>query len=275
MTCFHPIEVPKKGYVDLKQTVACGRCIGCRRDKQQDWASRLLHEAKRWLFKKFLTLTYDDEHLPANKSLQTRDVQLWQKRLRKARTGEAMKFFTVGEYGDRGARPHYHSIVYGLQVPDQRKHSKSGEHDLFRSDEMDKIWGLGHVWVGSVTAESCAYVAQYVVKKINGSKAAEHYGERKPEFAIMSRRPAIGREHYNEFKNEFFPADFVVIAGKKRRMPRYYAELFKKENPEDFDRIKARRLARAKLRKADSTPERLAAREEVAAARMKLKASKL
>ena len=275
MTCFRPIEVPVRGFIDLKQKVACGRCIGCRRDKQEDWATRLVHESKGWLFKKFLTMTYDDAHLPSNESLQVRDAQLWQKRLRKARADDKLKFFTVGEYGDKRERPHYHSIVFGLVVPDQRKHSKSGEHDLFVSDEMDKIWGLGHVFVGSVTPQSCAYVAQYVVKKITGVKAASHYGDRKPEFAIMSRRPAIGRTHFEDFKADFFPADYVVIAGKKRKMPSYYSDLLKKLFPDEFERIRAKRLEAAKDRKADSTPDRLAVREEVAQARAKLFSGKL
>lgn len=275
VTCFRPIEVPVKGFVDLRQKVACGRCIGCRRDKQQDWASRLVHESKRWVHKKFLTLTYDDSHLPGDGSLVVRDPQLWQKRLRFARKGQTLKFFTVGEYGDRFKRPHYHSIVFGLAVPDERKHSKSGDHDLCRSDEMDKIWGLGHVFVGTVTAQSCAYVAQYAVKKITGTKAGGHYEGRTPEFAVMSKRPAIGRGFYEEFKTDLFPSDYIVIAGKKRKMPAYYSDLFKKQYPEEFERIRAKRLEAAKARKGDSTPERLRVREEVAEARAKLFSGKL
>ena len=44
--------------------VPCGLCIECRRDWQNDWNFRLSQEVKRSKVPIFLTLTYDDEHLP-------------------------------------------------------------------------------------------------------------------------------------------------------------------------------------------------------------------
>lgn len=45
----------------------------------------------------FLTLTYDNNHIPYNYSLNRRYVQLYLKRLRK--TGLKFKYLCAGEYG--------------------------------------------------------------------------------------------------------------------------------------------------------------------------------
>jgi hypothetical protein len=50
------------------------------------------------------------------------------------------------------------------------KKQKSG--DLFTSDMLTKCWGMGHCLVGDLTFESAAYVARYVVKKINGQQTS-------------------------------------------------------------------------------------------------------
>lgn len=281
MPCFHPIEVPKKGFVDLKVKVPCGRCIGCRLDRKYDWALRLMDEAQGHLFKYFVTLTYDDVHLPRSGSLRKRHAQLWQKRLRFARPDDKIRFFTVGEYGKRTKRPHYHSIIFGTDFPDKRPHSKSGEHQLYVSDELDAIWGMGHCYIGNVTKDSAAYVAGYVVDKINGEAALQHYSRLdpltgevvsvEPEFALMSRRPGIGAAWYEQFKDDVFPSDTKVVKGKPGPVPRYYADKLKKEQPEVHKAVKAQRVERLRERRGDNTPARLKVREEVAVARLGLK----
>lgn len=281
MPCFYPVEVPKKGYVDLKVTVACGRCLGCRLDKRRDWMVRLLDESKLHLWKWFLTLTYSDDQLPRNGSLVKRHAQLWQKRLRKAHSQDHIRFFTVGEYGETTKRPHYHSIVFGTDFPDKRKHSRSGEHQLFVSDELDGLWGRGHCYIGTVTQSSCEYVSGYVTKKITGNMAESHYSRLdpltgeivkiEPEFAIMSRRPGIGAGWYEQFKGDVFPSDSKVIKGKPGPVPDYYAEKLKAEDPAVHEAVKAKRRLQLRKRRSDMTPERLKVREEVAKGRLDLR----
>jgi hypothetical protein len=281
MPCFKPIDVPKKGYIDLRVQVPCGRCLGCRLDKRRDWANRLLDEAKFHIYRWFLTLTYSDDHLPANGSLVLRHAQLWQKRMRKARPDDTLRFFTVGEYGKQTKRAHYHSIMFGADFPDKRRHSKSGDHELFVSEELNKLWGMGHCYIGTVTASSCEYVAGYVVDKINGQAAKQHYSrldpltgeivEIQPEFAIMSRRPGIGAAWYEQFKDDVFPSDTKVSKGKPGPVPRYYTDKLKDESAAMYEAVKGKRMEQLRKRRADNTPERLAAREEVARARLNLR----
>lgn len=285
MTCFSPIDVPKKGYVDLRVKVACGRCLGCRIERRDQWMQRLLHESKLHLYKWFATLTYSDDKLPRHGSLVKRHVQLWQKRVRKARPGDKVRFFSVGEYGKTTRRAHYHSLVFGTDFPDKRKHSEKDGNVLYCSEEFDRLWGHGHCSLGSVTPESCAYVAGYVVDKINGQMAEAHYSRLdavtgevvriEPEFAVMSLKPGIGAGWYERYKDDFFPSDVSVVRGKPRPVPDYYTDKLKADNPQMHDDIKARRLAQAQKRRADSTPARLAVRQEVAAARLALRSGKI
>lgn len=147
----------------------------CRIDRRRVWVHRMCLEALCHPESAFVTLTYDQEHLPHAGSLIPRDLQLWLKRLRK-QVGP-VRFFGVGEYGDQTWRPHYHAAVFGIG---------RGHSDLVR-----ETWGQGHTLVGDLTLHSASYVAGYVTKKMTG-KDDERLGGRHPEFARMSLRPGIG-----------------------------------------------------------------------------------
>ena len=65
-------------------TVSCKQCAGCRLNRSKDWAIRCCHEAELYgLDNCFITLTYNDEHLPAYGTLNKPDFQKFMKRLRK------------------------------------------------------------------------------------------------------------------------------------------------------------------------------------------------
>lgn len=76
----------------------------------------------------------------------------------------------------------------------------------------------------------------------------------------MSRRPGIGSEWYDRYSCDAFPSDFLVVDGSKRPVPRYYTNKLEEEAKKA---IKDKRKARAEENSANSTPERLAVREEV------------
>lgn len=285
MPCFHPVEVPKKGFVDLRVTVACGRCSGCRVDRARDWQVRLVHESKLHHSSVFATFTYSPEFEPLDGSLVERDMQLFIKRLRKARPGQRISYFYAAEYGDQTLRPHYHAIIFGVDFPDRVKHSGTDAHTLYRSEELSRLWGKGFASFGSVTADSCRYVADYVFKKFSGDLADARYSrvdpatggiyQVTPEFGRMSRRPAIGLAFFEKFRSDFFPSDVSIVNGSERPVPRAYTVKLEEHDPELHQAIKAKRVADARARKEDSTPERLAVREEVLLAKRGLRRRKL
>lgn len=157
----------------------CGQCLPCRINKQREWVARLQLELATAPAAAFVTLTYDDEHLPEGEELQKRDVQLWLKRLRKITEPRKIRYFLVGEYGEEFGRPHYHAILFGV--------SGVESHLLVNS------WTLGFVHVGTVGPGALSYVCGYVLKKM--TKASNPLLEgRPPEFTLMSRKPGIGAD---------------------------------------------------------------------------------
>ena len=92
--------------------VACGRCAPCRAGKVREWAHRIELEASLHEVNCFLTLTYDDEHLPEGNTLEPSHLTLFIKRLRERFRPNAIRYFACGEYGDRSERPHYHLVVF-------------------------------------------------------------------------------------------------------------------------------------------------------------------
>lgn len=238
------------------------------------WALRCVHEAQMHERNCFVTLTYSEKCLPEDHSLDLRDWQLFRKRLREA-VGP-FRFFQAGEYGSKTYRPHYHAILFGLDFHEDRVllQVKNGRK-LWTSPLLEAKWGKGHVSLGEVTPESCAYVTKYCVKKQRSlhsrlervdSETGEVWSVR-PEFVSMSRRPGLGASWFAQFGGDVFPTDECVSNGRRYRPPRYYDG---KLSAEALEAIKAKRRDRAKARAADGTPERLAVRERVAEARLRV-----
>lgn len=247
----------------------CGQCVGCRLERSRQWAVRCLHEASLHEDNCFVTLTYSEENIPDDGSLDKRHWQLFAKRLRK-RLG-SFRFFHCGEYGERLARPHYHACLFGLNFPDRKYYKDVGaKARLDTSDLLDDIWGLGFCTVGDVTFESAAYVARYVMKKVTGKEADSHYDGLQPEYVTMSRRPGIASDWFRKWSNEVYPSDEVIVRGHPCRPPRFYDNLLEAGEPSVFDAVKRKRVAEIGDHAEDLTPERLKVREACTKARVGL-----
>lgn len=249
----------------------------------RQWAVRIAHEASLYESNVFLTLTYRDEDLPAHDSLCLRDWQLFMKRLRK-RSGANIRFFHCGEYGETTHRPHYHAILFNYDFSDRKflKQTATG-FAIDTSADLDEIWQKGDCYIGSVTFESAAYCARYVMKKLTGQRKSE-YGNREPEYATQSRRPGIGKPWLDKWNTDVFPNDFVILDGVKQRVPGYYDDLVKStESPNGFwttdktgypiwmphlrrteSELRKGKRTRSALKHSDNnTPERMVVREEL------------
>ena len=91
-------------------TPPCGVCLGCRIDRAEDWAIRASHEATMCRLdgtgSAFLTLTFDNDHLPSDNSIRVETFQKFVRDLRyavKADTGKhvVVRYLGCGEYGGR------------------------------------------------------------------------------------------------------------------------------------------------------------------------------
>lgn len=243
-----------------------------------------MHEAQMHPENSFVTLTFDDEHIPANYSVSVRDVQLFNKRLRKS-LPQKIRFFACGEYGDLTLRPHYHLLIFNHSFPDRKLHAVRDGNRYYKSDALNALWPYGQLnEVTDVTYKSAAYVARYNLKKVNGDRADDHYTRVSPidgnvyrvapEFLIMSRRPGIGSTWFDKFGNDAFPSDFLIFEGRKHKPPKFYLDRL----PEGHalvptrevtqHKIKRARVSHARKHRSDSTRERLAVREAVQQARL-------
>lgn len=262
------------GWLDKPVNLPCGGCIGCRLERSRQWAIRCMHEADLHIDNSFITLTYDPEHLPFDGSLDKRHYQTFMKRLRK-NTGAKIRYYHCGEYGEKNKRPHYHSILFGYDFKDKEPWKKINGQQLYTSEFLSRTWGKGFVTIGNVTFESAAYVARYIMKKVNNELAEKtlHYfdidfdtGEAKPllpEYTTMSRRPGIGHDWYQKFKTDVFPSDQVIVKGKAIKPPKYYLDIYQREEPGNHSNIKRKRLRHAQANADDQTAERLFVRETV------------
>lgn len=190
----------KKPHILGGVAFGCGQCLPCRVKRQRQWAHRIELEAIKSRDNSFVTLTYDDDHLPTVEmkdgriagNLVPKDLQDWLKRLRSVLSPLRLRFFAVGEYGSRSYRPHYHAILFGFpscsNVQTRVDHT-NGRADAIRCCSscrvIQRTWPHGLIQLGQVNAQSTAYIARYTVKKLTGNMEALYNG-RTPEFARMS-----------------------------------------------------------------------------------------
>lgn len=237
MQCHCPFIVKDKIKGDIP--VPCGRCYACVMRRISGWHFRLSNELKYAKTATFLTLTYNDDFLPASvdgeMTLHKPDLQNFFKRLRyyqDKNQKNAIRYYAVGEYGSKTDRPHYHAILF------------NADYDMcvnaWRSDERILVWrnkkgvltpgykkvsrSLGNAFFGDVTDQSIGYVTGYIQKSFY--KTWED--SRQPPFACMSKylginylSPSVYRWHKEDLTNRMY----VNYDGKKLAMPRYFKNL--------------------------------------------------
>ncbi|WNK14034.1 MAG: replication initiator protein [Microvirus sp.] len=271
-------------------TLPCGKCTGCRLDHAQEWAVRSIHESRMHKENCFITLTFDNEHLPEDYSVHVRTWQLFMKKLRK-KFGSKIRFYACGEYGDLNKRPHYHALIFNHDFHDKKYYQTTPQENiLYTSQTLTDLWSYGFATTGNIDYQSAGYCTRYNMKKINGGIAADHYWREhpltkqmvsvQPEFATQSRRPGLGQKFFEQHKAEIFPADYIVIEGRKLPVPRYYlnqlteeerTKILKRRNPVgvEVDAASGRVLLVDKTEsRANKTSERLRSREAVQKARI-------
>lgn len=245
-----------------------------------------MHEAQLHQENAFLTLTYDEAHLPPGRSLYYRHYQLFQKRLRRANPKKKIRFYMCGEYGEQFDRPHYHSCLFGHDFPDKVYHAKTGSGSkIYTSAQLSALWPHGFSSIGSVNFESAAYVARYITKKITGDLAPSHYRyidaetgettERTPEFNHMSLKPGIGANWLKKYRSDVYPSGEVVMNGRTMRAPRYYDRDYKNHDQLAYEQLQYGRHLETIAHAADNTYDRLKAKEIVTTARMGLNQRKI
>jgi hypothetical protein len=232
--------------------VACGQCMECRIKKSREWSTRMILESKMHTQNCFITLTYNDENRPPNKSLTKEHIVKFLKKYRKSIEPLKLRFYATGEYGETTQREHYHACIFGHKPTDLVAYKRNKQGDmLYRSPSLEKLWKYGYVSVGEFNSTTAEYCAKYVTKAILGLDAEDAYSyveestgeiiKREPPYQTMSSKPGLGATFYKKYKTDLYPQDQVIIDGKPRNIPEYFDGLLKKEDPELLQRLKAKR----------------------------------
>lgn len=238
-------EGQKQGLNELK--LPCGKCPECQKSYYTDWATRGSRELQRWNTSVFITLTYSDDHLPPSGSLDKKAIQDFIKRVKKHFASckqNPIRQSYCGEYGTKTRRPHYHAILYNCDFNDRVPHYTSDQgHQVYTSKILSKLWPLGHVEFGYAEPGSIAYLYKYILKKKSRKEKKKPLELIMPdgeirlvahEFIESSRNPGIGA-HMRD--SQSIKKGFLSVDGVKKKLPKYYLEHLKKNDPHTYEKI--------------------------------------
>lgn len=182
------------------------------RDKQQEWCFRIDQEIKFCDIAYFVTLTYEDENLiwaDDEPCLYKRHLQLHFKRLRKQLEPRSIKYYAVGEYGDKRNRPHFHYILF-----------YRGKCDRFKLLNMIKEdWPYGRETRVYPVQGAQGYVTKYILKFDRRDHVV-------PPFSMISHGIGIG--YLSDSMVNYHRDNLINYAlkpgGYKVKLPRYYQD---------------------------------------------------
>lgn len=192
MKCLSPVTL-KDGDGYLLQ-VKCNHCLNCSVRRQLGWTIRLLLERQSHGSCNFTTLTYSDQERP--NGLRYRDIQLFLKRLRR-NTPTPVRFFCVGQYGERTGREHWHVILYGVphglmaQLTGAKSRLSRFQEPRSLAELPTELWPYGGLLIDELNEHRARYAARYSLRtKLCGTRASE--------VVQMSRRPGIGLDGFRQ-----------------------------------------------------------------------------
>lgn len=236
MPCARPFlfDVRKGDSKGVRVMLRCGKCALCRIDRQREWTQRFMWEYQTQGYKgHFVTLTYSDAYLPADRSLHYEDVQKFLKRLRRRLGSRRIKFYCAGEYGEESTmRPHWHIVIFG---------------DVTRY-EILKSWSFGRCDVRPFNRSRGRYTLKYLDKEeyLSDDLFSRRFGARARPMHHMSNGIGAAWIAANLSKVECGYLEVARPHGGTRKVPvpRYYREKYGLPSPEpSVDPVKAEQIA--------------------------------
>lgn len=255
--CYNPTQIYDKA-TGASLTVSCRKCTECMQVRANEWALRGHFELMQHEKNCFITLTYENNPIRLHKE----HMQNFIKRLRKSIEPIKIKYFSCGEYGDKGLRPHYHIIIFGYDFDDMQYVRKSGSDiPIYESKELSKLWPHGIAIRQEANINTIRYSAKYSTKlKENLPEHLKKY----PEFNTMSND--LGIAEAQKKMETYLETDEIYINGFSYRIPdillKKYAEQkfgYDKENAKLWkDAYKSNREYKRKTPEELKTKQRLA-----------------
>lgn len=221
--CVNPIYLRKgvgNGH-NIGRYVPCGHCLDCLKKRQNEWYVRFWCEDK---YQKrlnsnfvtlFLTLTYDETHLPQSREIALNDFRAFIKKIRRRQGYENVRFYAVTENGSQTGRLHWHCLLFGFDPTLMDKPVNK---------YFDNIWCKGFNCTEYCTAKVFTYVSKYVTKDLDTFKNDTSW----KTISIASKRPSLGMMFFSVKKWRDYlhnTQDFRFnIDGYRYSLPRYFRE---------------------------------------------------
>lgn len=241
MSCVHPFQIKNPKYDKRRPvsilnpeffTVPCGKCGLCLQHRRDQWRFRLEAEANNSTSGYFITLTYDDSHIPMDSKPSKRHLQLFLKKFRKRISGHHIKYFVVSEYGEQTERLHYHMLLF--DYPGSYNHLIKDLQRTWQYCDPEHFTYPGVI--GLVTPSSIAYVCKYCLNTIQDlpltrDEILEHeiFGTplREVKRNIMLCSKGIGKSYLTPAMEYYLQQQANgqgFINQRFRSLPRYYRD---------------------------------------------------
>lgn len=210
----------------------CGKCPACLANRQRGFMFRLDQEKEYATWYYWLTLQYDEDHVPRLPSgeycFSKEHCRLFFEHIRIKYRDEGITFkhFLVSEYGPNAThRPHYHCLLLVYAPGDFDINKKYKVYKDMRKYLIDQAWKYGHVTEKQYHGRVLRYLTKYCCKP----EIIGEYHEM-PPFTMISKGigerylEVLGPRRLEQMRQRM---DFTVLYGSGRmQLPRYYMDKF-------------------------------------------------
>lgn len=257
-----------RDYRVLKVPIGCGNCMECRKQKANNWRTRLFEDIKVNNNAKFVTLTFNNDSLInlakefpkldgylLENQIATKAVRLFLERWRKKYT-KSVRHWLVTELGQSNSeRIHIHGLIWTDNI---EAISERWQYGIVTIGESKFLNGkrLDNNSIGYVNENTINYIVKYVHK--SDTLHAEYKSIVLTSAGIGSSYTNTHNAKLNKFNGSNTIDQYTTYKGNKCQLPIYYRnKLYTEEEREQLWLTKLDHQKRFVLGKEidTSTPE--------------------
>lgn len=190
-------------------TLPCGRCESCRSNYAEEWSVRCQLESFYHQYNYFVTLTYDDVHLPY---ASYKDFRRFIDRLEGHGHKNKVAFLACEEHGELNGRYHLHAILFMDKELTLCDEVLLGKFRHYHSKELSDAWTYGLHDVSLFDLNCGRYVAKYTTKSQDGFHGSIH----------MTRN--LGKRYFEEHFNQIISDNFKIYL-KTNNIKKFYIDI--------------------------------------------------
>lgn len=246
-----------KGNMHRWQTIPCRNCYACKLSYSAEWATRIVYECSLHTHNYFITLTYDDTHLPVAESVDIPE-KIWNKKeqkydikwhhgendgseicnqgtvyeqhilkflhdlrqdLHRHKNHTGVKVFYAAEYGTEHGRPHYHLILMNCPLDITKFYDTHIDENHKAHWKSKEISKLWDKGIHDIAEVewSCAAYVARYCMKKLHDKEPEEYAKECKLPEYIRMSRNIGRKWYEEHKGEIYETDEIITKTVKGR----------------------------------------------------------